>query len=259
VTTAAERWRDELAAWEIPPEILAQAPEPPWGFPVEMFRAAPEPSDTVSRSRALEALPAGGTVLDVGCGGGAAGLALVPPAGLVIGVDSGPGMLASFAAAAEARGVAHREVEGTWPDVAGDVPPVDVVVCHHVLYNVADLAPFVDALTNAARRRVVVELTVTHPLTLSAPLWRHFHGLERPDGPNSDLAVEALRENGIEPAVERWSRPPRDVPREIYVKVNRLRLCLPASADEEIERVMGETNWPREVVTIWWDVARPPT
>src|SRR5947208_2739915 len=107
--SAADRWREELAAWQIPPEILARAPEPPWGFPVEMFRAPPgqvagDTSSTPSRERALEALPTGGSVLDVGCGGGAAGLALVPPASLVIGVDDGDGMLASFSAAADGRG-----------------------------------------------------------------------------------------------------------------------------------------------------------
>ncbi|MDP9241458.1 MAG: SAM-dependent methyltransferase, partial [Actinomycetota bacterium] len=89
--SAADQWRDELASWAIPDEILAAASESPWGFPVELFRVADavEPSmpDTPSRRRALEALPAGGSVLDVGCGGGAASLALAPPAGRLVGVD----------------------------------------------------------------------------------------------------------------------------------------------------------------------------
>src|SRR3954465_14601387 len=81
VTTspAADRWREELAGWEIPPEILAQAPESPWGFPPELFAAPPDPVDTPSRDRALEGLPPGGSVIDVGCGGGGGGLALGPP------------------------------------------------------------------------------------------------------------------------------------------------------------------------------------
>ena len=71
MTDAAERWQAELAGWAIPDEILAQAPESPWGFPPELFAAPPDPIDTPSRDRALEALPPGGSVLDVGCGGGA--------------------------------------------------------------------------------------------------------------------------------------------------------------------------------------------
>ncbi|HET7310467.1 MAG TPA: class I SAM-dependent methyltransferase [Mycobacteriales bacterium] len=253
--TALDIWRAELAAWAIPEEILAKAPEPPWGFPVELFRAASEPTDTPSREVALEALPAGGAVLDVGCGGGAASFALVPPAGRVVGVDSTPEMLTEYAAEAERRGVEHDEIVGTWPDAAAEAGTADVVACHHVLYNVTDLTSFVAALTAAARHRVVVELTTTHPLTATAPLWRHFHGVDRPDGPTADLAVEVLRASGLDPHVRRWSRPPRDVPREVYVRLNRRRLCLPADAEPEVDREMGDsTAWPRDVVTIWWDV-----
>jgi SAM-dependent methyltransferase len=254
---AARRWSDALAAWAIPDEILARAPESPWGFPVELFRAEPDPLDSPSRDLALAALAGGGTVLDVGCGGGNASLALVPPATEVIGVDSSEAMTSSYAEAAEARGVAHREVVGAWPGVAAETPAADVVVCHHVFYNVADLPAFVAALTERARRRVVVELTARHPLVESKALWRHFHGIERPDGPTADLAAEVLREAGVPVRLERWSRPPRNVARDVYVRLNRRRLCLPESAEPEVDRVMGEgVAGRREVVTLWWD-ARP--
>ena len=194
-------------------------------------------------------------MLDVGCGGGAASFALVPPAAMVVGVDASEDMLADYADTATRLKVEHREVLGSWPDVAAQVPAVDVVVCHHVFYNVADLPPFVQALTDHARRRVVVELTARHPLVDSGPLWRHFHDLDRPTGPSAALAVEVLRDAGVAPQLQRWSRPPRDVPREAYVRLNRRRLCLPVSAEPEVERVMGDTAsaW-RDVVTLWWDV-----
>ena len=252
---AAERWRTELAGWEIPPAILAGAPESPWGFPPELFAAPPDPVDTPSRDRALEAMPAGGSVMDIGCGGGAGGLALVPPASLVIGVDESEQMLATFTRAADEHHVDHRAVRGRWPDVAEDVGVADVVVCHHVLYNVADLEPFVRALDAAGRRRVVVELTATHPMTTSAPLWKHFHDLDRPDGPSVELAAEVIRDLGYDVRIERWSRPSRSVHRQVYVQMNRKRLCLPADADAEIDAVMAPTDGPREVATIWWDSA----
>jgi SAM-dependent methyltransferase len=243
-----------LAAWEIPPHLLANAPEPPWGFPVELFRAEPDPPESPSRDIALEVLPPAGSVLDVGCGGGAAGLALAPPAGSITGVDDGAGMLESFAAAAAERDVAFIAVDGTWPDVADVVDPADAVVCHHVLYNVADLPPFVAALTNHARRRVVVELTDTHPMTMSAPLWQHFHGLARPTGPDAELAMAVINRTGVTPHMKRWSRPARRVPREAYVRLYRRRLCLTATADAEIDAMLAPTDAPRGVTTIWWDV-----
>jgi SAM-dependent methyltransferase len=257
VSDAARRWREQLAAWAIPEPILAAATEPPWSFPVELFRAAPQAAESASRSRAMERLPEAGTVLDVGCGGGAASFALVPPAAHVVGVDSSEAMLRDYAQTATARGVAHRELLGTWPEVAADAPVTDVVVCHHVFYNVADLPPFVAALSAHARRRVVVELTDRHPLVETGPLWRHFHGIDRPNGPTAALAADVLREAGISAHTEVWNRPPRDVPREVYVRLNRRRLCLPESAEPEVDRVMGDGGgWPRRVVTMWWDTDR---
>ena len=192
---AARRWAEQLAAWAIPEEILAAAPESPWHFPTTIFASPdPEAADSPSRRRAREALPEGGTVLDVGVGGGAAGLGLVPPAGRLVGVDESAELLASFAARASERGIASEQVQGRWPDVAGSVGSADVVVCHHVFYNVPDLAAFATALTDHARRRVVVELTGVHPVVSTNPLWRHFHGLERPEGPSAADAAAVLAE-----------------------------------------------------------------
>lgn len=252
---AADRWRGELAGWAIPDEILAAAPESPWGFPVELFRAAAEePAMTPSRSRALEALPEQGSVLDVGCGGGRGGLALVPPAGLVVGVDQSPDMLAAFAQAASARGVSHREVLGTWPDVVGDVDPVDVAVCHHVAYNVSELVPFAEALSRTASERVVLELTQLHPMVATAPLWKHFYGLERPSGPSCELALAVLREAGIDATMETFEMRLAPPPRELLVAFTRRRLCLPASRDADVEASLVADEWiSRRLAAIWWD------
>lgn len=252
MTSATERWQDALAGWAIPTEILEAAPESPWGFPVEMFGAHQSDPSSMSRMRALQVLPDGGSVLDVGCGGGAASLALVPPAARVTGVDSAAHMLQAYADAMAAAGVDHTKVEGQWPDVAAAVAVHDVVACHHVFYNVAELAPFAHALTARAARRVVVEMTALHPLVSLAPLWRHFHGLERPDGPSAELAIALLAESGIEASSEHWQRPPRDVPHDVLVAFTRRRLCLPVSAEPEVERLMGQ-QLSRDVVTLWWD------
>ncbi|MBV9292162.1 MAG: methyltransferase domain-containing protein, partial [Frankiales bacterium] len=251
--SAADQWRRELAGWAIPDEILAAAPEPPWGFPAELFGTGPEPADGTSYDRAVDALRPSGVVLDVGCGGGAAGLALAPPATRVVGVDESAELLRAFSASAADRGIERVAIEGRWPAVAAEVEPADVVVCHHVLYNVPDLEAFVVALTSHARRRVVVELTDQHPLLATADLWRHFHGIDRPAGPTAALAAAVIRDLGLPVHVEGWSKPARPVSREVYVRLNRRRLCLPVSAEPEVERQMPPTDGPRRVTTLWWE------
>jgi SAM-dependent methyltransferase len=268
-TGALDRWREQLEGWAIPAEILAAAPESPWGFPVGLFRSRARRAGsrpvTPSNLEAARHLPPGGGVLDVGAGGGAASLPLAAEAGRLVAVDESPEMVASFLAAAEATGVPAEGVEGRWPEVAGRVGPADVVVCHHVLYNVADLAPFAAALTGHARRRVVAELTDRHPLAGLAPLWRRFHDLERPDGPGAGDAVAALAELGLEVDRRDWENQDRfgfDDFDEL-VAFTRRRLCLPAGRDPEVAEALLEQGthqvdgvWvsgqPRRVTTLSW-------
>lgn len=192
-------------------------------------------------------------MLDVGAGAGAAGLALVPPAARIVAVDPNAEMLGAFARLADRAGVSHLEVEGDWPAVAAAVEAADVVVCHDVFYNVADLAGFCVALTDHARRRVVVQMTSGHPMSWLNPLWRRFHGVERPEGPLAEDAVAVLTEIGQAVEVERWRGPGFEgMPRAQHVAFVRQRLCLPASADPEIDEAMGEIPSRREAVCLWW-------
>ena len=261
---AQRRWAEALAAWAIPKEILERAPESPWGFPRALF--APHRHEllepTPSHRRALELLPAGGSVLDVGAGGGASSLPVAERAGHITAVDQSPEMLEQFVALADELGVAHREIEGSWPDVASRAGSHDVVVCHHVFYNVAELAPFVAALDDAAHRGVVVELTAVHPAVTLNELWRHFHGIDRPTGPRYEDALAVLDEIRIKATVERWERPSHRsrAPRSELVAFTRRRLCLPAERDAEIDALLDrESTWsPSEVVTLWWASGSSP-
>jgi SAM-dependent methyltransferase len=273
--SALARWTEQLEARTIPIPILEAAPESPWGFPPELFRvradraATAEPTPTTLRAR--EALPEGGSVLDVGCGGGATSLPLADRAGLLVGVDGSVGMLATFTEAAEALGVDVRTVEGTWPEAAVSTPVCDVAVCGHVLYNVPDLAPFVLTLGDHAARRVVLEVTDRHPVAWMNDLWRRFHGVTFPDGPTADDAEAAIRELGI--TVQREDRPATDERhggfprREDAVAFARRRLCLTADRDAEVDEALGDRLrevdglWSagphsgHPVVTLWWDPA----
>jgi len=257
MASAAQRWASELAGWAIPEHIVAHAPESPWALSPELFRPAARHAggDRPSRRRALEVLDAGGTVLDVGCGAGAAGLALVPPAAAVVGVDERPAMLERFVAEAAAAGVAATAVLGRWPDVAGSVPVADVVVCHHVAYNVADLVPFALALAGRARRRVVLELTEAHPWAGMGRWYEHFWGIGRPAGPTAELAAEVLEEAGLAVRSEHSTAEPVDVAWPERVATVRRRLCLGAERDAEVAALLALDGppAPRRLVTLWWD------
>ena len=161
---AATRWAELLMGWEIPGEILARAPETPWTcVPADFAVEGEDPVSTASTPFEREVLSPDGSVLDVGCGGGRASLALVPPAARLIGVDLSADMLRQLERSAARCSVTATTLEGRWPEVAARVPRADLVVCHHVAYNVPDIAPFLDALTAHAELAVVVELTSVHP------------------------------------------------------------------------------------------------
>ena len=195
-------------------------------------------------------------MLDVGAGGGAASLPLAPPAGLLVAVDESQAMLDVFAETAERRGVRHTEIVGRWPDVAPGTPNAAVVVCHHVLYNVGDLAPFLAALDAHAERRVVVELTERHPQGDLTPLWKAIHGIDRPTGPSATDATELAAALGYDVQVERFERPSlwQGAPRDEAVAFARRRLCVGSEHDAEIGAYLGQTaDLPRQLVTLWWD------
>ena len=270
--SANDRWRLALDDWRIPPNILAAAPESPWEFPVGLFEKRADDARahwTPSNAAALEALPEHGSVLDVGCGGGAASLPLVPRAGRLIGVDSSARLLGEFRRRSERLADETEAIEGSWPEVEGSVEVADVVVCHNVAYNVPDLAGFAQALTRHARRRIVLELTLRHPSSDLNTLWRRFHDLKRPEHPDADDAQAVLKEAGLTVRREDWQPAESEVglDRKEMVAWTRRRLCLTPERDAEIDDALSdrlnvdESAFdlpPRPMVTLYWD-ALPST
>jgi precorrin-6B methylase 2 len=269
--TALEHWRQALDAWRIPQAVLDRAPESPWVLPREVFvrRADAQLAQPIGATyqRAMSALPEPGAVLDVGAAAGATSLPLAA-AGRVThltAVDGDSSLLDSLAERAARIGVSLDRVVGLWPDAAARTPVVDVVICGNVVYNVADLAPFIAALTDHARGVVVVETAVRHPLTELNSLWRRFHGIARPTGPDVDDLLAALDELGVHPEVTRWRRPPEAEHADFaeLVDVTRRRLCLSPTAAPEVDRALRDLghspDFPpdlgssgRELATLTW-------
>ena len=90
-------------------------------------------------------------------------------------------------------------------------------------------------------------------------LWRHFWNLERPHDPTAATAVEAIAEAGVDPVAEESLLPedPRAAVRREFEGPQWCRnLCLPPEREPEVTALVADVPFPRERVTIWWDVDR---
>lgn len=256
MTSAAEKWRNDLALWAIPKEILEQAPEKPWIHPPALFQIPDVIKDSLSHQRAREAMPVGGSVLDIGCGGGIGAFAITPPAAHVIGVDEQEEMLELFSENAKRYGVSVETVLGQWPAVSDQTPVADVVTVHHVAFNVGEIVPFLKALNNHARKRVVIEVPVIHPMSNMNEGWKHFWNVIRPTVPVASDLVEVLDEIGIAATIEYFEG-------EILLDKRvdgaegfiRRRLCLPESRQGDVDAFLTSHPLPdrRKLAVIWWD------
>jgi SAM-dependent methyltransferase len=257
MTSASEKWKIDLASWAIPQEILDQAVEKPWIHPPALFEIPEVIGDSLSHQRAREAMPTGGTVLDIGCGGGVASFAITPPATHVIGVDEQKAMLDLYTANAKKYSVTSETVLGQWPAVAGETPIADVVTVHHVVFNVGEIVPFLAALNTHARKRVVIEAPVVHPMTNMSDGWKHFWNVIRPTVPQAGDLIAVLDELGIKANIEYFES-------EILLDKQvdgangfiRRRLCLPEERQGEIDAFLGANPRPdrRKLAVIWWDI-----
>lgn len=258
---ATARWADQLAGWAIPEPILAAAPTNPYAFPADAIRTSTvEPRHTPTGAAVLEGLGDDGTLLDVGCGAGRI-CGTFTTSHRVVGVEPRPNL------AAVAREVGVEVLEGRWPDLAPQVGSAEVVLSTHVLYDVADVGPFLQAMAKAATRRVVLEVTDDHPWAETRELFVHFHDLPRPPGPTAALLVDVITEQlGLVPQLVRWTRPRPTHPAIADLAAHlRQQLCLTADTDPEIaalmrdrvEEVAGGVRLPPQgLATMWWDTGR---
>jgi SAM-dependent methyltransferase len=254
---SSEKWKSDLEAWSIPKEIIDKAPESPWIHPPSLFQIPKLIDLTPSHQKAFEALPANGSILDIGCGGGIAAFAMGKKAGLVIGVDHQVEMLEMFSENAKERNIDSKVYEGFWPEIESKVEVADIAVAHHVVYNVQEIVPFIKAMNSHARKRVVIEMPQHHPLSNLSEAWKFFWNLDRPVNPTPQDFVNVLSELGINAHVQLWDgqlRQERNM--DDAVRFTRIRLCLPASREAEVRQFLE--NYPpseiRPLATVWWDL-----
>ncbi len=142
--------RDEQVA-----RLFAPAGGDRWSRSVGRFRDDPRREPDRNLAAVMEyALPAD-TVVDVGGGAGRMGLPFALRCREVISVDPSPGMCAEFSAIAAEAGITNaRAVQAAWLDDHG--VEGDLVLAFNVTYFLHDITAFVEKLSRAARRRVIV-------------------------------------------------------------------------------------------------------
>ena len=256
MNTAASKWREDLASWAIPKEILDGAETKPWIHPPAVFQIPKVIPDSPSLQRIREALTSGGSILDIGCGGGIASFGCTPPANHVAGVDQQQEMLDLYSENAKKFNVSSETFLGDWPDISNQVPTADVVTAFHVVYNVGEIKPFIEALDAHAGKRVVLELPTAHPMTAMAAGWKHFWNLDRPTKPSAEDLIKVISELGINAEIEYFSGPILlDKVISEFEKPLRIRLCLPETRDEEVKAFFTQNPLPttRNLAVIWWD------
>lgn len=269
--STAERWRRQLEAWALPAHLLAAVDDSPYRWTKHVWKGKGQrgldadsgtPTTAIVQGLAGEA----GSVLDIGAGTGRSSFPLVLGGHPVTMVEPNPTMHSALRELVNDQTVAI--VEGRWPDVANQIETHQVVMSAHVVYDVADVVPFLKAMEDKAAAGVVIEMTPDHPWAHLRELYLEFHQLERPTGPTTEDLVSVVGELGRELELERWSRRSDMVyeSTDEIVEITARRLALPSSRWPELAarlapRIVGGPgdyqlgSLEREITTLWWRTA----
>ncbi len=176
------------------------------------------------------------SVLDVGAGTGRFTLALAPLVQQVIAVEPNATMLDYLRHDAREEGLTNISyVPTTWQD-APDNLHADIVICSHVLYAIKDIVPFLAKLQAATRHACYISMRATPFDTITAALWRYFHGDERQYPPSYIHVLDVLYEMGIYANVEITGSPPS-------------RQFQYSSVDEAVESLLEQLILPNDEQT----------
>ncbi len=208
--SAIERWTRRVEAHHT--QSLAVHEQDSWREDfwrpyASAFRADPSRDDDPVVNRLVQEADEDTALLDVGGGAGRLALPLALKCKHVTVVDPSGAMLEQLRAAMRENEIGNVGiVEGTWEEATA--PAADVVLCAHVLYGVADVAPFIRKIESYARRSVLVVSFFDAPQSYLGPLWKAVHGQDRIDLPALPELMEVLWEMDIYPDVEMFQAGP---------------------------------------------------
>lgn len=202
--SAVERWNERVETHHGQSEAAmdqSRRPDDFWQGLAPSFRADPRRTDVVVLESISRHVAPEMTVLDVGGGAGRFALPLALRCAGVTVVDPSPAMLDQLREGAREGGIANVDVvEGGWEEA--DAESVDVVLCAHVVYGVADVEPFIRKLDAHAGKRVLLLAFLDSPQSHLAPFWKPVHGEERVNLPALPELMDVLWAMGMVPDLE---------------------------------------------------------
>ena len=252
----AVQWADELAAWAIDPEILAAAPESPYGFPPEVFAAGQYASPSPLAELARAALRPGGLCSTWAPAPVRPASRPSLPAATCTRSTPSPRCCVPWRPLPGTAGSASRRTTGCGPTSPTRCRCATSRSARTWSTTCRTWCRSPTALTRHARDLVVVELTGTHPLTRLAPMWEAVHHQPRPDGPTAELAVAVLREAGSSPTCASGSSRRSSAPARCWTPGSTSPAASSAcrrSARPEVEELMQRhPPQPRRAVVLSW-------
>ncbi len=141
------------------------------------------------------------TVMDIGAGTGRYLPVLAPLVREVIAIEPSPSMRAEMERGVAELGLTNVSIRGDqWPMESPIM--ADVLFSSHVLYSVADVAPFLLAMDQAALRGCYLYLGLRSPGASLAPVWEYIHGQPRLALPGALEALACLHQLGLPAQLE---------------------------------------------------------
>lgn len=242
--TAVQRWR-ELVETEHAQSDSKRGKTPPpqdhWRPFAQSFRADPRRTDDPLVNRLLQEVEPHHAVMDVGAGGGRLALPLATKCARMVAVEPSSSMCQVLREQASDSGIENVTlVEARWEEAQVEV--VDIVLCAHVVYVVADIETFVRKLEANARGKVLVLLFQDAPQSQLYPLWELIHGEKRIPLPSLPHFQDVLSQLDIAASVEMLPElPPRgfdDREHALEQLTDRLYLAPGSSQLAKLEEIL---------------------
>lgn len=197
MATAAEVYAELVRASQARGDNRASSLSERWSPGAARFR-----EDPFRENETLQALLSfirpDDVVLDVG-GGAGRYLPLALHCKELINVEPAAGMGAQFEAAVKEAGISNaRWLQSDWfdADIEGDV-----TFCANVVYYIENIAPFVQHLDAASRRRVMIVMHSVPPTNVGALLFKYINEQEQALAPSHRELLPVLWDLGFLPEV----------------------------------------------------------